>query len=73
MAGVGLDQLSVRPKLLAADKAFGDAARQHGLEHLPQQIAVAEPGVAVLRKGRGVWHSIGQIETTEPPTGQVQA
>src|SRR5580700_8310473 len=47
--------------------------RQHRrLEHLAQQIAVAEAAVPVLREGRVVRHRALEPEPTEPAVAEVQ-
>src|SRR3954447_23262758 len=38
------------------DKAFVDAALQHGLRQPPQQVAIAEAAMPVFREGRVVRH-----------------
>jgi len=69
---LGPDQAGVDGKAFAADQTFVDATLQHGLEQPPQQIAVAEPAVAVLREGRMIRHRTAGPEAAEPPVGQVQ-
>jgi hypothetical protein len=60
------------PKLSPPHEALGYAARQHRLEETPEQIALTEPSVPVLREGRMVGHRVGQVEPTEPTIRQVQ-
>ena len=45
-----------------ADQPLVDAALQHGLEQPPQQVAVAEATMAVLREGRVVGHVAVEVE-----------
>jgi hypothetical protein len=59
LADVGPDQAGVDGKPFAADKPFLDATLQHGLEQPPQQVAVAETAVPVLREGRVIGHLAG--------------
>jgi hypothetical protein len=39
---VGLDQAGINCKTFAADQPLLDTAAQHGLEHPPEEIALAE-------------------------------
>ena len=50
VTGVSLDQTGVDGKAFTADQSGVDAALQNGLEQPPQQIALAEAAMAVLRK-----------------------
>ncbi len=52
--GIGLDQAGIDREAIAADQPFGHAALDHRLEHLTQQIAIAEAAMPVLREGRMV-------------------
>ena len=46
--------------------------RQDDLKHLTQQIALAEPAVAVLGEGGVIRNGVRQIEAAEPTIGQVE-
>ena len=70
--GVSPDQTGIHGKAFAADQAFGDAAADHRLEQLAQQIAVAEAAMPVLREGRVVRHVTVEAETAEPPIRQIE-
>jgi len=52
-AGVGLNQAAVDRKAVAADKTLFDAAAQHRLEHMPQQVALAKAAMAPSASGDG--------------------
>lgn len=67
-----MDQAGVRGEALAARQPLRDASRDHRLEQVPQQIAVAEAAVSALGEGRVVGHRIGQIEPAEPAVGKVE-
>jgi hypothetical protein len=56
VTGVRLDQTGVDGKAFTADKSGVDAALQDGLEQPPQQIALAEAAMPILREGRVVGH-----------------
>jgi hypothetical protein len=43
------------------------------LEHLAQQIALAETAVPVLREGRVIRHRAIESKPAKPPAGEVQA
>ncbi|MEA2880534.1 MAG: hypothetical protein QOF14_5730 [Hyphomicrobiales bacterium] len=49
-----------------------DAASQHRLEDAPQQIALAEAPMSVLREGRVVGHIAIEPEPTKPTIGQIE-
>ena len=59
---VSLDQTGVHRKVLAADQPLANAALDDRLEHMAQQITVAEAPMPVLREGRVVGNPIGKIE-----------
>src|SRR6202023_1202296 len=72
VTGIGVDQAGVDGKAFATDQPLVDAALQDGLEQTPQQIALAEAAMAVLRKGRVVGHTPIEPEPAEPAVGEVQ-
>jgi len=49
--GIGLDQAGIDRKVLPANQTLVHAATQDGLEQAPQQIAIAEAAMPVLREG----------------------
>src|SRR5205085_11713067 len=55
-----------------ADQALIDAPLQDRLEQAPQQIAVAEVAVAVLREGRMIGHFAVETQSTNPAIRQVE-
>jgi hypothetical protein len=66
---VGLDQAGINGKTFSADQSLTDAAPQDRLEHAPQQIALAETAMSVLRKRR--IHPI-EAKATEPAVCQIE-
>jgi hypothetical protein len=70
--GVGADQAGIHRKALSANQTFRHAARHPRLEQLAEQIAVAEPAMAVLREGRVIGHVAVQPQPAEPAIRQVQ-
>src|SRR5262249_62281221 len=64
-AGIGLDQAAVDGEPFATHQSFLDAAAYDGLEEAAKQVAVAEPAVAGLRKGRGVLPPNTEAATAE--------
>ena len=70
--GIGLDQAGVHREALAAHQPLGYAPAYDSLEDVPQQIAVPEAAVPVLREGRVVRHIAFQTEPAEPSVGEVQ-
>jgi hypothetical protein len=70
--GVGLDHAGVDREALATDQPLVDAALHGRLEHLAQQIALAETAVPVLREGRVIRHRTIETEPAEPAVAEVQ-
>jgi hypothetical protein len=62
---IGLDHAGVDREPLATDQPLGDAALYGRLEHLAQQIAIAETAVPVFREGRVVRHRAVETELAE--------
>ena len=60
--GIGLDQAGVDRKAFAGDEPFCDATAHHRLEHLPQNVALAEAAMTVLGEGRMIGTSPRQTE-----------
>ncbi len=71
-AGVGLDDRGVDGEPLAADQTGRHAAADDLFEHAAQDIAVAEPAVAVDRERRVVGNAVLQPQPAEPAIGQVE-
>ena len=69
---IGLDHAGVDREAFAANQSLGHAALHGRLEHLAQQIALAEATVPVLREGRVVGHRAIEPEPAEPTVGEVQ-
>lgn len=70
--GIGSDEARVHRKPVAAHQAFAQAAFHHGLEEVPQDVALPEPAMAVARKG-GMVRNLGvQSQTAEPSIGEVE-
>jgi hypothetical protein len=57
---VGPDQAGFDREAFAADQSLGHAAHDGHLEKLPQQVAVAETSMPVLREGRVIGHIVFQ-------------
>ena len=70
--GVCLDDAGVDREAFASDQALAHASTQHALEHMAEGIALAEPAMPVLGEGRMIGHGVFEIESAEPPIGQVQ-
>ena len=71
-ASVGPDDRGIGAKALPADQPFRDAARQNALKELTEQIAVAEPAMAVLGKRRMIRDVALQAEPAEPAIGEIE-
>jgi hypothetical protein len=69
---VGHDHAGVDGEGFASHKPFLNAPRDHGLKQLTQEIALAEPAVTVLGKGRMVRHIAVQPQAAEPAVGQIE-
>jgi len=72
LVGIGFDQAGVDGEPVPTNQPFHHAAPDHRLEHLAQQVAVAEAAMPVLGEGRVVRHVAVEAEPTEPAIGQVQ-
>jgi hypothetical protein len=71
VAGVGLDQAGVDGKPSPPTRP-SSMQRCNGLEQPPQQIAVAEPAMPVLREGRMIGHFAVETQSTKPAIRQVE-
>ena len=69
---VGLDQAGINGKTFSADQSLTDAAPQDRLEHAPQQIALAETAVSVLRESRMVRHVAIEAKAAKPAVCQLR-
>ena len=63
--GIGGDQAGINAEALANKQAFIRAALQNRPEQMPEQSALTEAAVPVLRNGRVVGNRISQVELTE--------
>src|SRR5215204_5504154 len=61
---VSVDHAGVDREALATDQTFCHAAPNRRLEHLKQEIAVAEATVTVLREGRVIGHGATNAQPT---------
>src|SRR5215469_9995223 len=71
-AGFRLDQAAVDGEPFATHQSLLDAAAYDVLEEAAKQVAVAEPTVAVLGKGRVIWHLTIEPEPAEPTVGEIE-
>ena len=69
---IRLDEAGVHREVIAAHQTLGDAALHGLLEHMAQQIAVAEASMPVIRERRVIRHTPRQIEAAEPAIGKLQ-
>ena len=72
LAGVGRDQAGVDGETLGADQPFSHAARDDGLEQIPQDVALTKTPMPVLRKGRMIGNFAIQPEATKPTIGEIE-
>src|SRR5438046_2723521 len=72
LVGIGSNQAGIDRKGSPVDQPFGDAAPDHSLEQLAQQIAIAEAAMPILGEGRVLWHLAVEPEPTEPAVSEVQ-
>ena len=70
--GIGSDEARVHRKPVAAHQALAQAAFHHGLEEVPQDVALPEPAMAVAREGGMVGNFAVQSQTAEPSIGEVE-
>ena len=69
--GVGADQAGIDSEAFTADRSLPDATPDDTLKHLSEDIALAEPTVAVPREGRVIRDRIGQVKAAKPPICQI--
>ena len=69
---IRLDQAGIHRHALTTDQTLRDAACDGRLEQVAEQLAIAEPAVAILGEGRVIRHPVGQIQAAEPAIRQVQ-
>ena len=65
--GVRLDQPGINRKAFAADQTLFNAALQDCLKDAPQEIALAETAMPVLREGGMIGDIAVEPEPAEPP------
>src|SRR5271170_496034 len=70
--GVRLHDAGIDREGFTLDQIGIHAGPHHRLEDLTEQVAVAEPAVAIDRKGRMVRNLVVKIEAAEPAIGEVQ-
>jgi hypothetical protein len=70
--GISLDQAGINRKAFAADQALFNAALQDRLNDAPQQIALAETSMPVLREGGMIGDIAVEPEPAEPPVRQMR-
>lgn len=69
---IGADQARIDCKGFAADQLFLDAAPDGHLEDLPQEVALTEPAVPVLGKGRVIGNRTVQAQPAKPSIGEIE-
>jgi hypothetical protein len=70
--GIRLDQAGIDRKAFAADQTLSDAALQDCLKDAPQEIALAETAMSILREGGMIGDMAVEPEPAEPPVGQIE-
>src|ERR1700732_4497793 len=71
-AGVRFHDAGIDRKGFTLDQTGIHAGPHHRLEDLTEQVAVAEPAVAIDRNSRKVMHLVVKIAPAEPAIGEVQ-
>ena len=71
-AGVGLYDAGINRKTFALDQASLHAGPHHCLEHVAQDVAVAEAAVAIDRERRVVRHFVIKMEAAKPAISEMQ-
>src|SRR5262245_17830302 len=71
-AGVGLHDARIDGKAFALNQTSIHAGPRHRLEHMAQEVAVAEAAVPIDRKCRVIWYFVVEIEATKPAVGEMQ-
>ena len=72
LVGVGCDQARIDRETVAADEISLDAGSDDALEHLAENIVLAEALVAGAREGGVIGNLVLDAETAEPAVGEVE-
>jgi len=70
--GFRLDEAGINRKAFAADQPLSNAALQDRLKDAPQEIALAETAMPVLREGGMIGNIAVEPEPAEPPVRQIE-
>ena len=70
-AGVRLNHTRINRKAFALDQASVHTSPYHCLEHMAQDVAVAEPPMAVDRERQVIRNLVIKLEPAEPPICEV--
>jgi hypothetical protein len=71
-AGVGLHDARIDGKAFALNQISIHAGPHHHLEHMAQDVAVAEAAMAINRERRVIGNLVVEIKPTKPAVGQMQ-
>ena len=72
LVGVGCDQARIDRETDAADEMSFDAGSNDALEHLAENVVLAEALVAGAREGGVIGNLVFDTETAEPTVGKVE-
>ena len=72
LVGIGGNQAGIDRKSGSLDQPFCQAAPDHRLEQLSEQIAIPEAAMPILREARVIRHLAVETEPTEPAVSEVQ-
>ena len=67
-----LIRLASTAKPFPTDQALTKTTAKDGFEDAPQQIALTEAAVSVLREGQMIRHVVVEPKTAEPPVRQIE-
>src|SRR5690242_10870521 len=70
-ACVCLNDACIYGEAFALHQASIHAGSDDGLEHMPQDVAIAEAAVAIDRERRVIRHLVIEVQTTEPSISEV--
>jgi hypothetical protein len=72
LVGIRCDQAGIYCKSFRANQPLSEAAFHYRLEHMPQDIALPEPAMAVLREAGMIRDLAVQTEAAEPAIGEIK-
>ena len=71
-AGIRFHDAGIDREAFALHQACSHARPDNRLEQLPEDVAIAEPSVAIDGKCRMVWNFVIEVKPAEPAIGKMK-